>query len=159
SQHAGLQLPSKLELQCVVVVETAVLDQIRHVNARVLEKHRTRVRADIRAGGCFVQIGERGHLPRLDQASDRGTGEKTAAEAWNDRQRLAAGKRGVEGGIEDAGRLQCEKTVAARTKEIVLKRAMRVHLIEIDAAPQSAAECSDVSRLCREPPWQFARDA
>ena len=65
--------------------------------------------------------------------------------------------RGVEGRVEPACRLQREEAVGARAEEVVLKGAARIDLVEIDAAPQPAAERADVPRLARKAPRQLAR--
>src|SRR5581483_10094356 len=66
----------------------------------------------------------------------------------------------VERGVERAGGLQREEAVIARAQEVVLKAAVRdVQLIQVDAAPEAAAERADVSRLAGEVPRQLVRDA
>src|SRR5439155_26927290 len=75
------------------------------------------------------------------------------------RERLAPWERGVEGRIERAAAVQRKKSIGARAEEIVLECPAWVHLVQIDAAPQSASEHPDVARLAGELPGQLVRHA
>src|SRR5205814_8635988 len=99
------------------------------------------------AGARLVEIRQPGHLSRLNQAAHGRVGQEAAAERRDDCQRLAPENEGIEGRIEHAEELQREEAVAARAQEVVLKSAARIHLIQIDAAPETASERADVARF------------
>jgi len=133
-----LRCRPQVELQRVVVAEAAVLDEIRGVDVRVRKKRLSRQRADGRTRAPDVEVRERRDLSRLNQTSYRRVRERATAEIRDLRQRLAASDGRIERWIEHSAVLERQKAVASRTKEIVLKRAAWVHLIQIDPADYEA---------------------
>ena len=106
-----------------------------------------------------VEVGEAAGLPGLDVVADRGVGQRAAAELRDVGQRLAAGEGRVEGRVEALSRRQRQEAVLPRPQEVLEERALRRHLVVVDAAPDAASERAHVARLDRHVEADLALDA
>ena len=148
------ELPAELELQRVVVLERAVGDELRGVDAGIRQKRGVGARDPVRD----VEVCEARRLVLLDRGSDGRVRRVRIAAA-----RSAAGCPGRCRPDRTRRWRPARGTLLPRAREVLQERpahrADRVHLVQIDAAEDVPAEGADVPRLDRHVPHDLAGDA